>query len=262
MDAAPSGLGGIDEEWLLVLLAGALSSVTEGAATIHSYVERSLGRPPAERSPDRVVPDAAIGLIVGATGIVATTVRTVTHAVRPVAAMIMRPPLVPDSWQPLTWLEALAQEGRGLRARASPVSAGAMPAVVNAVLDRIDLTDVVLERVALGPIVDQILAKLDLDAMVARVDIDAIVARLDIDAVIDRIDLATIAREVIDDIDLQEIIRESTGAMTSEAVIGVRMQGIEADERVGRIVDKILLRRAARKTQLQMPARDDDATAE
>ena len=261
MDATPSGSGGIDEEWLLVLLAGMLSSVTEGAATIHRHVERSLGRP-AEPSSDRVVPDAAIGLIIGATGIATTTVRPVIHAVRPVAAMIMRPPLVPDSWQPLTWLETLAQQGRGLRTQASPVSEGALPAVVNAVLDRIDLTDVVLGRVALGRIVDQILARLDLDAIVARVDVDAIAARLDIDAVIDRIDLATIAREVIDDVDLPQIIRDSTGAMTSEAVIGVRMQGIEADERVGRIIDKILLRRAERKTQLQMPARDDDATAE
>jgi hypothetical protein len=261
MDATPSGSGGIDEEWLLILLAGMLSSVTEGVATIHRYVERSLGRP-TEPSSERVVPDAAIGLIVGVTGIAATTVRRAIPAVRPVAGVIMRPPLVPDSWQPRSWLEALAAEGRVRRAQALPVSEPALPAVVDAVLDRIDLTDVVLERVALGPIVDQIMAEIDLDAIVARVDIDAIAARLDIDAVIDRIDLATIAREVIDDVDLPQIIRDSTGAMTSEAVIGVRMQGIEADERVGRIIDKILLRRAERKTQLRMPAQDDDATAE
>ena len=43
---------------------------------------------------------------------------------------------------------------------------------------------------------------------------------------------SSIAREVVYEIDLPEIIRESTGIVTSEAVVGVRMQGIQADERV------------------------------
>lgn len=63
-------------------------------------------------------------------------------------------------------------------------------------------------------------------------------------AVLERIDLAAIANQIVDDIDLPEIIRESSGAMASESVVGVRMRGIEADEKVSQLVDRLLLRRA------------------
>jgi hypothetical protein len=107
---------------------------------------------------------------------------------------------------------------------------------IEAVVDRMDLTRLVQERV-------------DLDAIVADVDIDRIAARIDIDAVIDRIDLVGLVQEVIAEVDLPEIIRESTGSMASETVRGARMQGIAGDEAIGRVVDRLLLRRRARKTQ-------------
>jgi hypothetical protein len=80
--------------------------------------------------------------------------------------------------------------------------------------------------------------------------VEGVVARIDFEAIINRVDLNTMARQVVADIDLAEIIRDSTGALASETVRGLRMQGIEADERVNRIVDKALLRRGARKTQV------------
>lgn len=52
--------------------------------------------------------------------------------------------------------------------------------------------------------------------------------------VLGQLDLARVAREVIDDIDLPEIIRSSTGSVASETVRDVRMQAIEADEAVSR----------------------------
>jgi hypothetical protein len=55
-----------------------------------------------------------------------------------------------------------------------------------------------------------------------------------------------LAEEVIDAVDLPEIIRESTGSMASDTVRGARMQGIHADEAVGRAMDRILLRRSRR----------------
>jgi hypothetical protein len=81
--------------------------------------------------------------------------------------------------------------------------------------------------------------------------VEGVVARIDFEAVVDRIDVATIARQVVDDIDLPDLIRDSTGTLTSEGLVGLRMQGIEADERVSKIVDKVLLRRNVRKTQVQ-----------
>ena len=116
---------------------------------------------------------------------------------------------------------------------------------VLAVVDRIDLTTLVQQRVDL----DAIVAGVDLDAIASRLDVDAVAARLDIEAVLNRLDLGAIAEEVIAAIDLPEIIRESTGSMASETVRGARMQGIVADEAVGRAVDRLLLRRGRRRTQ-------------
>lgn len=128
---------------------------------------------------------------------------------------------------------------------------------VGSVLDRVDVDDVV-RRVDVGSVVDRV----DVDAVARRLDLDAVLDRLDltsvvlqrvdldtlVDAVLSRIDLAGLAEEVIDEVDLPEIIRESTGSMASDTVRGARMQGIAADEAVGRAVDRLLLRRRRRST--------------
>ena len=142
-----------------------------------------------------------------------------------------------------------------------------VPAVVSAVLSRLDLTAVVTDQVDLDAVVrdvdvDAVAARLDidaviermdltalvrervdLDAIVAEVDIDAVAARLDIDAVIDRVDLVGLAQEVMDPLDLPAIIRGSTASVASESVQDVRLQTIAADEVVTRVVDRLLLRR-------------------
>jgi hypothetical protein len=124
-----------------------------------------------------------------------------------------------------------------------------------AVLDRLDLTALVLERVDLSRLlaaapVAEVVERVDVDAVAARGDVDAVAARLDVEAFLDRLDLAGIAREVVEEIDLPEIIRESTGAMASETVRSVRMQGIGADERVSAVVDRLLARRGRRRGEV------------
>jgi hypothetical protein len=57
-----------------------------------------------------------------------------------------------------------------------------------------------------------------------------------------------VAEYVVDEIDLPEIIRDSTGSVASETVRTVRMQGVDADRTVARIVDRIMLRRRQRRT--------------
>jgi predicted RNase H-like nuclease len=89
----------------------------------------------------------------------------------------------------------------------------------DAILDRLDLTDIVLERVNLDLLVSEVLG---------------------------RIDLVGLAEQVIDAIDLPEIIRESTGSMASDTVRGVRMQSIAGDEAISRAVDRLLLRHGRR----------------
>jgi hypothetical protein len=126
---------------------------------------------------------------------------------------------------------------------------------VEAVVDRVDLDDAVS-----GVDVEAIVARVDVDAVARRLDLDAVVARLDLtqlvlervdlaavaEAVLATIDLPGIASQVIDEIDLPGIIRESSGSMASDTVRSARMQGIAADQAVGRAVDRLLLRRTPR----------------
>lgn len=90
-------------------------------------------------------------------------------------------------------------------------------------------------------LVPLILDQIDLTALVAeRVDVDAIAAQIDIDAIIARIDLVGLANEVIDGVDLPAIIRESTSSVTSDVMTDVRTQGERADDFVSGFVDRVL----------------------
>ncbi|WP_432479928.1 hypothetical protein [Nocardioides sp. GXQ0305] len=80
-----------------------------------------------------------------------------------------------------------------------------------------------------------------LDAVVPRAA-DEVVRRVDVEALVARLDLAGLAQQVITEVDLPEIIRESTSAVSSEAVREVRMRGISGDDTLGRAVDRLLLR--------------------
>ena len=113
----------------------------------------------------------------------------------------------------------------------------------NQIAARIDLDEIV-DRVD----VDAIAQRIDLDAIVQRVDLDAVVARVDIDAILARVDLPGLTEEVIDEVDLGEIIRESSSTMASETVDALRVQGMRVDVLVSRIVDRILQRDGQRQT--------------
>ena len=99
-----------------------------------------------------------------------------------------------------------------------------VPYAVRSVLDRIDLTEVVIQRV----------------------DIDRVVAQADLQPVIDRLPLIDLAHYIIDEIDLPTIIRESTGGIAVDALNAVRMQSSDLDTAVSRIVDRLILRRGPR----------------
>lgn len=122
-----------------------------------------------------------------------------------------------------------------------------VPVTVGAVLDRIDLTSMVLQKVDLRTVVEQTLDQLDLTQLVLdRVDIDVIVDRADLDRVIDRLPLIDLANYIIDEIDLPSIIRDSTGGIATDAMNAVRMQSTQVDAAVSHVVDRILLRHRTR----------------
>jgi hypothetical protein len=144
-------------------------------------------------------------------------------------------------------LDGWAARGLAGQRRAQEVAARAVQsliaAVAAAVLDEIDV-DAVVARVDLDAIVDRI----DIDAIAARLDLDAIVARVDIDAVLARVDFPELTEQVIEEVDLGEIIRESSSTMASETVDALRVQGMRVDGLVSRVVDRILLREGVRQT--------------
>jgi hypothetical protein len=71
---------------------------------------------------------------------------------------------------------------------------------------------------------------------------------VDVDAVLARVDLPALTEQVIDEVDLGEIIRESSSTMASETVDALRVQGMRVDGLVSRVVDRILLREEPRQT--------------
>ena len=171
-------------------------------------------------------------------------------------------------------LDGWAARGVAEQRRAQEVATRAISTLIGAltaaVLDEIDLDQVVARidldrivdrinlnqiaaRIDLDEIVDRIdveaiAARIDLDAIVARIDLDAIVNRVDIDAILARVDLPGITEQVIDEVDLGEIIRESSSTMASETVDALRVQGMHVDGLVSRIVDRILSREGQRQT--------------
>jgi hypothetical protein len=162
-------------------------------------------------------------------------------------------------------LDGWAARGLAEQRRAQALAARAIraliAALVAAVLDEVDLDQVVarvdldriVDRINLNQIaaridLDQIVDRVDLDAIADRVDLDAIVARVDIDAILARVDLPALTEQVIDEVDLGEIIRESSSTMASETVDALRVQGMHIDGLVSRLVDRVLLRDSQRQT--------------
>lgn len=163
--------------------------------------------PPVNSSPRRSRLDVGVGAVTGVVGGASSVGRRLVGLGKPVAeTLVLSPPLVPEPYQPRRVVEVLAL--RGSRQR----------------------QEVTREMAAL------------LDRMVPLV-VDEVLRRIDLDAVIARLDLAKLADEVIASVDLPEIIRESTGAVSSEAVREVRMRGISGDDAVGRAMERLRPRR-------------------
>lgn len=126
-----------------------------------------------------------------------------------------------------------------------------VPSVVDAIMNRIDLTDLVISRVDLRVVIESALDEVDLTEIVlTRVDVNRIVQQANIDDIIDRVPLVQIADYVIDEIDLPQIIRESTGGIAMDAFTTTRYSAARTDDFVSKIVDTVLLRRKGRDLEV------------
>ena len=140
--------------------------------------------------------EVTLGLAGVTIGAAVGVVRTAHRVTAPVTRLLWRPPLVPTRLHPATVVADLAHVGRAeqdiLRRRVEVLLDAWAPVLVEAVVERIDLTRLVMEHVDL----DGLVATVDLDAAVARVDLDGAVARVDIAAIIDRVDLDAVAAKL------------------------------------------------------------------
>jgi hypothetical protein len=137
-------------------------------------------------------------------------------------------------------LTALVRERVDLDAVAEGIDVDAVASRldVDKVVARVDI-DRIIERVD----IDRIIERVDIDRIIARVDVNAVAGQVDLDAIVGRLDLIGLANYVVDGIDLPGIVRESSGSMASEALSGVRLQSLQADEALSRAMGRWLPRR-------------------
>jgi uncharacterized membrane protein YheB (UPF0754 family) len=90
--------------------------------------------------------------------------------------------------------------------------------------------------VAVPAAVAQVMQRLDLTKIVEEY--------VDVEEIVGSMDLAAITNQIMAEIDLPEIIRQSTGSVASETLRGVRMQAITADDAVSKLGARLRLRRA------------------
>lgn len=155
---------------------------------------------------------------------------------------------------------AVALTEATLRATVGSVLDRIVPALADAIVSRMDLTDIVLSNVDLRPIVIRALDEIDLTQIVVdRVDVNRIVEQADIDSVIDRVPMLQIADYIIEEIDLPQIIRESTGGVALDAFTTTRVSAIRTDEILSKVVDTVLLRRRQRDLDAPVEVVEDTA---
>ena len=255
--SAPAQLATIAEDALRIAVGFASAAA---AALAHAF-ERALPRPEAGSEEDATpAPPSTLAQAAGA--MAELTVEVATAAIRGMGSAA-------DAVLPtLSWLTSPAvvrhrvdrvgetaarlndrwSEARpGVEELAGAFAAELIPEVAGAVLDRLDLTELVLERVELERVVDAldidaVVAQVDLDAIVARIDLNEVAKGIDVEAIVERIDLVGLSRYVIDELDLLELVRRSTEGMGEEAAEGIRGRTASADAYVSGIVDRALRR--------------------
>ena len=195
---------------------------------------------------------ASLHLAFGAARAVARIATGMERAMRPVS-LVATVPFVDRAARSIeasarevneSWLDDRAEAERLADAFGDALA----PVMADALLDRLDLTELVVERVDVDRLadaisIDRLMERIDLNEVAAGIDVDAVAARLDVERVVQRLDLVAIANEVIDGVDLPTIIRESTETMAAETMDGVRERGMRADRFVARVVDRALLRK-------------------
>ena len=246
----------------------------EGVTSPKAEEPRDLA--PIIHEPGPQLPQSVQGsldIALGAAATIATPIVAVGKAAAYVAApaagaaweLVKNPPLIPPALTLGSMLDRLGARGRNVRQTATgdltsattgtldAVVPGLVPGLVGQVVDRVDVTALVLDVVDVDRIVTTVLDGMDLtDVVISRVDLDRIVTKvldgMDLTELVrTRVDVAGLAEDVIDDVDLPEIIRDSTTGVAADVINQGRLVALSGDELVNHWVDKFLFRRKQRQ---------------
>jgi hypothetical protein len=241
----------------------AIGMASVAATAVSNALERTMPRDAQGGTPvaGSALAGATVGLGIETARLLARSVSTAAGSLAPLLSFATSAQGLRERAAPITrgidrfndvWSEARPEH----EAAATAFVAELLPRLVDGIVEQLDLTALVADRIDLDAIVDRI----DLDAVVDRIDIDEIVRRVDLDVAVGRIDLVGITDKLIGEVDLPELIRESTGAVTSETVRNVRLLSAEVDRRLAYVVDRVLMRnreRAAEGTSVDDPDASD-----
>ena len=138
--------------------------------------------------------------------------------------------------------------------------AGTRPVVQAAAAIAAAIVPAVVERIDVNALIDEVdvealVARVPVDEIVARIDLNQVLATVDVDALVGRVDIAAVAREALEGIDIGEIVQESTAGIATDTMEAVRVQAMNADDLLARIVDRLLGRRGPRHVALERRAR-------
>ena len=266
----------MSQEWVEVPTSPTVGEPRDLTAIIHE---------PGPQLPQSV--QAPIDVALGAAAAIATPIVAVSKAAAYVAApaaeaaweFVKHPPLVPQALSLGSMLDRLGDRGRAVRQAATgdlatattdtldSVVPGLVPGLVGQVVDRVDVTGLVLEMVDIDRIVTSALDGMDLtDVVISRVDLDRIVTKvldgMDLTEIVrTRVDVAGLAEDVIDDVDLPEIIRDSTTGVAADFVNQGRLVALSGDELVNHWVDKFMLRHKSRRREIPTSSADHESTS-
>src|SRR5215211_7861029 len=194
--------------------------------------------------------DAAMGAAVLATTAAVSVTRVFARAVGPVGRLVMHPPLLHERLHPARVVDAFADRGQRARILANAdinrLIAATVPPVVNEVLDSLDLTELVRQRVNIDSLIstvdivavvdrmdiDAITQQLDIEGMLRQVDLDAIVSKVDIDAIVRQVDIDAIARQVDVDAIVSQVDMDAVAKRIDVEAIAEREDLEAVDSRV------------------------------
>ena len=197
---------------------GALGLAGRAAGTLFARVPtaRRDQQPPGAQPPPALLPGAIAGMAISAERVGRIVVEEAVSRSADVARAVTRPRLVRWSLRPaedVLW--RFNEIARRQQERNRAEAAAVIPLLVQQVTENV-------------------VAQIDFVRVVQQVPVDEIVANLDVEAIVARVDLVG-------------VIRESTASVTSEATDALREQGMALDDLAARIVDRVLLRKKARR---------------